>query len=717
MIKPPLITLSSAHSTLVLDAQEDAARVVYWGKALKRAGQEQTLKRLAIRQESPSCAAEERGIDLTPTDASGFLGHSGLQAHRDGHSWTIYPVIESVIQDNDHSAGIVARDPHNGIKLTQHLNLDPNSGVLSASTQITNEGTDALTMNDCAAATLPVPSHLEQLLAFEGRWAQEFHLQEVDRFTGSFVRENRCGRSSHDSFPGLIVKGKHTSETQGEAYGFHLGWSGNHRLHSEVLSDGRGYVQMGELLFPGEIILAPGESYDSPTLFAAYSDAGLNALSQQFHRYVRHNLRSEYSSSRPRPVHYNTWEALYFDHRSETLSKLAKEAADIGAERFVLDDGWFKGRRGERAGLGDWTVDEAIYPKGLSPLIQEVNDLGMEFGLWLEPEMVNPDSDLYRAHPDWVLGTNSGPTILARHQLVLNLALKEVQEYLFEAIDALLREHPIGYLKWDMNRELHQAADQHGKAAVHRQTHNLYALLKRLRQAHPEVEIESCASGGGRADFGILQHTDRVWTSDSNDALDRLQIQKGFSLFFPSEIMGSHVGPFDCHITGRMSRMRLRSGVALFGHMGMEMNVLELDAAEKRELQAAIRLHKRMRPLIHSGNLVRLDTNNYTHAFGLVDEQQKEALFSYNLIDNHLSTLPAPLRFAGLDPDACYQLELVWPETVRSDTPSILDQLEGLCASGEALMYHGLQMPLIKPENLLLFHLQRVETPEMETTV
>jgi alpha-galactosidase len=331
--------------------------------------------------------------------------------------------------------------------------------------------------------------------------------------------------------------------------------------------------------------------------------------------------------------------------------------------------------------------------------------------------MVNPDSDLYRAHPEWVLGANAGPQILARNQLVLNLALEEVQNYLYDAIDALLSAHPINYLKWDMNRELHQAADQLGRASVHRQTLSLYALLARLRQSHPNIEIESCASGGGRADYGILQYTDRIWTSDNNDALDRLHIQKGFSMFFPADIMGSHVGPRECHITGRVGPMSLRSGVALFGHMGMEMNVLELEPSEKTELKAAIALHKRLRPLVHSGDLVRLDTPRYAHSFGIVDQQKEEALFSYTLIDKHVSTLPAPLRFSGLDANAFYSLTLIWPEVVRTETPSILNELEDLCVSGEALMYHGLQMPLIKPENLMLFHLQRVELSETEISL
>ncbi len=707
MKEAPFVVLSSAVCHLILDCQGDSPALLYWGKPLGSSTTPDMLAMLATRQEAPCCAAEEAVISLTPTDASGFLGHSGLHVHRSGTAWTVYPMIESITQSSDQQVIIVSKDDTNKMTLKHSLSLDYASGILVATTQITNTGESPLTLDWCAAPTLMVPSHLDQLMSFEGRWANEFHMRVIDRFTGTYSRENRCGRTSHDTFPGLVIKSRATTESRGEAYAFHLGWSGNHSMHTEILADGRGYVQMGELLLPGEIILEAGQSYESPALYGGYSSSGLTRLSRQFHRFVRDHLTNGRTQTKCRPVHYNTWEAVYFDHKPETLVQLAEQAAEIGVERFVLDDGWFKGRRHDGAGLGDWYVDTSIYPEGLGPLVSKVEALGMEFGLWLEPEMVNPDSDLYRAHPDWVLRAKPGPQILARNQLVLNLAREDVQAYLFERINALLTAHNITYLKWDMNRELHQPADHTGRAVAHRQTTCLYQLLARLRQAHPHVEIESCASGGGRADYGILQHTDRIWTSDSNDALDRLRIQKGFSMFFPAEIMGSHVGPFDCHITGRKINMSTRAGVALFGHMGLEVNLLELDESERSELKAAIALHKKYRQLIHTGDLFRLDTPAYASSFGIVSQNKSRALFSYSLVEGHISTLPGRLRFDGLEADALYRIDVVWPANATSNTVSILDKINGAVISGESLMQHGMQMPLIKPENLLLILLQK----------
>jgi alpha-galactosidase len=396
---------------------------------------------------------------------------------------------------------------------------------------------------------------------------------------------------------------------------------------------------------------------------------------------------------------------MYFDLSMSRLCQLADEAAAVGVERFVLDDGWFKGRKSDSAGLGDWTVDETVFPQGLGPLVEHVNAGGMEFGLWVEPEMVNPDSDLYRAHPDWVLNAAPAPLLLSRNQLVLDLTRTEVQQHLFEQLDNLLSEYAITYLKWDMNRVINQPGNVEGRAVTHYQTLALYQLLARIREAHPEVEIESCSSGGGRADFGVLAHTDRIWTSDSNDALDRLSIQKGFSFFFPPEIMGAHVGPRDCHITGRSISMATRAGVALFGDMGIEANLLTMDDAEKAELKAAVALHKKHRHLLHSGKLMRLDTEDYENSFGVISADKQEAIFSYGLLDGQPNSAPGRLRFPGLDASTLYTVNIIWPQQPSSYSKSILDIINGSVISGDALTKFGVQLPLMLPATLLVFHL------------
>jgi alpha-galactosidase len=689
-------TVHSLHCSLVVDCRgssdANGASILYWGARLGAGTTPEMLALIATRQEAQACMPEEAPIALSP-------------------QWASYSRIESVTQSDDGALTLVSICPATEIKVTHRLALDHQSDVLTASTELTNIGDQCLWVEQCNAPSIPVPMHYNKILGFAGRWGNEFQRQPVDRFMGTYLRENRSGRTSHDSFPGVILHTEQTNETAGAAYGLHLGWSGNHQLRVEEQFVGRAYAQMGELFFPGELSLQPNESYCSPTLYGASTENGLSALSQCFHRYIRSNLSDSRSTEKPRPIHFNTWEAMYFDLSLDRLCSLADEAAAVGAERFVLDDGWFKNRRSDSAGLGDWFVDETVFPQGLSPLIDHVQAKGMEFGLWVEPEMVNPDSDLYRAHPDWILSAGAGlgtvPLLLARNQLVLDLTRPEVQDYLFNCIDGLLSQYAISYLKWDMNRALYQPSGANGRAVTHHQTLALYQLLARIRQAHPTVEIESCASGGGRADFGILAQTDRIWTSDTNDALDRLRIQNGFSLFFPAELMGAHVGPRDCHITGRSINMATRAGVAMFGHMGIEANLLTMEESEKTELKAALDLHKQHRELIHSGDLVRLESGDNENSFGVISTDRQQGLFSYALLDSHRNSAPGRLCFRGLDPEAQYEINIVWPLQPSSCSISILDVINGAVISADALTNFGVQLPIMLPQSLLIFHLQK----------
>ena len=717
----PFYTVHSLHCSLVLDCRGSAEgikngpAILYWGARLGADTTPEMIALMGTRQEAQACMPEEAPIALSPELGAGFQGNAGIQVHREGGQWASYSQIESVTEDGNKnkSSGltIVSICPATQIKITHRLALDHQSDVLTATTQLTNIGDSTLWVDQCSAPTIPVPMHYNKILGFAGRWGNEFQRQPMDRFMGTYLRENRSGRTSHDSFPGVILHTEQTNEGARAAYGLHLGWSGNHQIRVEEQFVGRAYAQMGELFLPGELSLEPNESYCSPTLYGASTQSGLSSLSQCFHRYIRSHIRDSRCTEKPRPVHFNTWEAMYFDLSLERLCTLADEAAAVGAERFVLDDGWFENRRSDSAGLGDWFVDETVFPQGLSPLIDHVQAKGMEFGLWVEPEMVNPDSDLYRAHPDWILSAGSGlgsvPLLLARNQLVLDLTRPEVEDYLFNCIDGLLSQYAISYLKWDMNRALYQPSGSKGRAVTHYQTLALYQLLTRIRQAHPTVEIESCASGGGRADFGILAHTDRIWTSDTNDALDRLRIQNGFSLFFPAELMGAHVGPKNCHITGRSINMATRAGVAMFGHMGIEANLLCMEESEKDELKAAVALHKQHRQLIHSGDLVRLESGDNENSFGVISRDRHQALFSYALLDSHRNSAPGRLCFSGLDPEAQYEINIVWPLKPTSISTSILDVINGAVISGDALTNFGVQLPIILPQSLLIFYIQK----------
>lgn len=706
------VTLTAGDTSLVLECQVGSRpRILYWGAKLQRSAPER-LHLMATRQHAPGNADIDIRESLLNETGTGVETGNGFAAHRNGSDWATLFLVTATSRPQPHAVDLICEDKNTQIRATHSISLDPISEVLTCQTEIENLGDASLAIEDCAAMCLPLDPRMSRLHGFTGRWANEFNLQAISPFSGSYLRENKKGRTSHDSFPGLVAGTPATHEQSGACFAFHLGWSGNHRVRVDRLSDGRAFVQMGELFFPGELTLSPGAKYRSPCLYAGYSDAGFNALSRKFHAHLTQRLMDGRLMRKPRPIHYNTWEAVYFDHDPDTLRRLADKAAEVGAERFILDDGWFGSRRNDKAGLGDWWPSSDVYPDGLGGLIEHVTGLGMEFGLWFEPEMVNPDSELFRNHPDWILQAEGLEQVPFRDQFVLDLSRPEVSQYLFDHMHRLLSAHPISYIKWDMNRDVHHPGSQ-GRPAIHKQTHALYALIDRLRSAHPNLEIESCSSGGARCDYEILRRTDRIWTSDSNDALDRQSIQRGASYFFPLSVMGAHVGPAKCHITGRRLSMELRVATALFGHMGMELNLLDEDPADLEVLKSGLALHKQHRALIHGGDVHRLDTPDQVNAVGVVAKDKSEALFSWCNLTGHAETLPGRAYLPGLDPNQSYRTRIVWPSPVRSvSTPSVLEALdlggEGAILPGEALSQMGLQIPLLHPETCLIFYLQAV---------
>jgi alpha-galactosidase len=686
--------------------------MMYWGAKLRGDVAAVELEQLTARQGMHGVADVSLPLSLAMEPG---LGHPMLQAfgaHRGGRDWGSLFAVSS-IEPHENGAKITCRDERTQLGLVYDIDFDSTTGVLRITSKLTNEGAQPLDLNGMATACLPIPSGMTDIVGFTGRWTQEFGRERVKRASGTYLRENRSGRTSHFSYPALLLAAPDTNEQHGEVYGLHLAWSGNHRLCVDSLTDGRVLASMGAVLFPGEVRLAEGESFVSPEIVAAYSANGFSALSRKFHSHVRDKLLRAEMRAKPRPVHYNTWEAVYFDHDTDKLKEIASRAAALGVERFVLDDGWFGARRNDLAGLGDWYVSDAVYPQGLKPLVDHVTGLGMEFGIWFEPEMANPDSDLYRAHPDWVLQIDGVEQVPFRTQYVLDISRPEVADYLFERIDAILRDHDINYVKWDMNRDLSHPGGVDGQARAVAQVQALYALLDRIRAVHPNVEIESCSSGGARADMGVLAHSDRVWTSDSNDALDRQNIQRGASFFLPPEILGCHVGPAHCHVTGRRLSMAMRAATALTGHMGLELNLLTERQSDLDDLKAAIALHKQHRALLHDGDLYRLDTAPQHLASGVVARDKSEALFPVAYVTGDPNVLPGRLRFAGLDSTRSYRIKLVWPQYWSAvKAPSLVEMLDlgdnGAVFSGAALMQAGMQLPHAQPETCLLFHLQAV---------
>lgn len=706
------IALKTDETEFIVEAAPGTRpHILYWGPALAHSSPEE-IALLSVRQWAHGGAAVDVASSLSNELGAGVPGPPGFIAHRERRDWAaLFRVIE-VVRENANVVAITCEDANTKMRARYEIALSPVSHVLTVTTSISNLGDTPVTIDWCSSLCLPLNRRLTKLMAFTGRWAMEFQSQEISAFRGSYLRENKSGRTSHDNFPGLIALTDFTSEKSGAAAGFHLGWSGNNRVRADRHLDGRAFVQMGELFYPGEMELGRGETYTTPTLFAAWSDQGLNQLSQNFHTHLLECVMDGRIAKKPRPVHYNTWEAVYFDHSEEQLLALAEKAAWVGAERFVLDDGWFGARRNDRAGLGDWWVSKDIYPNGLAPLADRVRALGMEFGMWFEPEMVNPDSELFRAHPDWILEADGVEQVPFRDQYTLNLTLPEVSDYLFEKISAIISEYDVVYIKWDMNREIHHPGSA-GRGVIHAQTKAVYALMKRLRDAHPALEIESCSSGGARSDYGVLQYADRIWPSDSNDALDRQQIQRGASYFFPLCVTGAHVGPQKCHITRRTLSMDFRTATAFFGHMGLELDLMNESDDDLETLKQAVSLHKKHRRLLHEGDFVRLDSSDYLNVVGVVAKDQSEALFSCAKTNGHTTTLPGRFRFTGLAPDKRYRARIIWPSKNTSvTTPSIIEAAdllgEGSVFSGEALLVHGIQLPLMHPESCIIYHFTAV---------
>lgn len=548
-----------------------------------------------------------------------------------------------------------------------------------------------------AAMALPLPDRFDEVLTFGGDWAREFSDHRQALGTAALVLESRRGRPGHDRFPGLFIGTRGFGADIGEVIGVSLAWSGSHRISLEPSREGPALLLAGEL--PGEGAFLPA-SHAGAWCHAVHSARGLNGAMQAFHAFLRATVLPPAVAARPRPVHYNTWEAVYFRHDMATLKDLVDRAAQVGAERFVLDDGWFKGRHDDRAGLGDWTVDAAKYPEGLAPLIQHVHARGLEFGLWVEPEMVNPDSDLARAHPDWIR-RDAGGLVLQRNQAVLDMARDDVRAHLFVALDRLLADHAIAYLKWDMNRDLTGPGHHAYVAGVH-------ALIDRLRAAHPRVEIETCASGGGRCDFGMLSRAERVWVSDSNDALDRFDIQRNANLFLPPEVSGVHVGPASCHITGRKLSLDLRAHVAIFGHMGLELDLRELDAEGLARLAGHVQTYKAFRPLLHRSRWWRVDTSGPDHAAVAASAADgREALCLVLRTGSRALGRGTSLRVPGLLPDQRYRVVAAGPHAPHVEHSLGASLRSGkLLLGGRALAARGLDLYLPRPESSLLLHFE-----------
>ncbi len=641
----------------------------------------------------------------------------GLSGHRldpgghpaAGRDWS--PRFQPVrYEPGERRTVIEAGDAIAGLRLVTEADAVP-GGAIRVRHTVANTGREPYVV-DSLEVVFPLPGAVREVLDFTGRQTAERMPQRHQLGDGLWLREGRRGHTGHDSATVVVAGEPGFRFGHGDVFGVHVAWSGNTVHRVERVPSGLGMahgrpavpagrmlpglttIGGGELLLPGEICLAWGESYTTPWVYLTASQDGLDGLAAQFHRYLRAQPAHPRS---PRPVTLNVWEAVYFRHEFDTLAALADAAARIGAERFVLDDGWFTARRSDQAGLGDWQVDEDVWPGGLHRLAGYVRGRGMQFGLWVEPEMVNPDSDLYRAHPDWILATGQRVPPLQRHQLVLDLTRPEVSAHLFGRISSLLSEYPVSYVKWDCNRDLIDAgsAPRDGGPAAHDQALAVYALLDRLRERHPAVEWESCAAGGGRIDLAMLGRVQRVWASDMTDALARQPIQRWTGQLVPPEYLGAHVSAPFSHQTGRYMPLPLRCATALFGHLGIEWDITQAGPEELDELAAWIRLYKDHRGLIHGGRVVRLDTPDDTAwMYGVVAADRSAALMCYVQLDEPRSDQPAALRVPGADPGRRYRITDVTPGERPARRADLGDnRITGAEVSGRALASIGLAIP------------------------
>ncbi|RBM17817.1 alpha-galactosidase [Streptomyces sp. PT12] len=707
-----LVHLRSAGTSLVLDCTgAGLPRILHWGDDLGDGLDQGVLAALA-RAEVPQTASNNVDVvvpvAVLPEQSAGWLGTPGLTGHRAGADFSTAFAVTSV-EAAERALTVTAEDRTAALVLRLEIELTASGLVRQRATVSSTAAADRAPFAlSGVLLTLPVPERATEILDMTGRHLRERTPQRHAFTIGTHLRENRKGRTGTDAATVHVAGERGFGFRSGEVWGVHVAWSGNQRSLAERTHTGAAILGGGELLLAGELALGAGESYTTPWVYGSWG-RGLDELAARFHGYLRGR---EGHPRTPRPVTLNVWEAVYFDHDLGKLTKLADLAAEVGAERFVLDDGWFRGRRHDRAGLGDWYVDEGVWPGGLHPLARHVRSLGIEFGLWVEPEMVNPDSDLARAHPEWILATGDRLPPESRNQQVLDLGHAGAYAYILERLDALVTEYELTYLKWDHNRDLVDAGHSPtGRAGVHAQTEAVYRLLDELRARHPGLEIESCSSGGGRVDLGILERTDRVWTSDCIDALERQQIQRFTGLLLPPELMGAHVGAPTAHTTGRTHALGFRAGTALFGHFGIEWDLTRSTPEDRAALTEWIALYKRLRPLLHGGAVVRGDHPDpalWTH--GVVAHDRSRAVYAWVQMATSAVSPPGRVTLPGLDPDATYRVAPLAPgdRLAGSRAATLPWWNEGVTLPGRALATVGVRAPIQWPERLVLIEAVRI---------
>lgn len=653
---------------------------LYFGARLNEINPLPFLRR-SMLSEDGSFSVQQCALDHTPQEYPSFglgdarQGAVGVRRSDGTRSVDLRFVSAEIVDEKPALEGLPAtfgescqtlrlllRDALTGLAAELFYTIFDDCDAIARSVRFQNEGSDALYLESAFSLCLDLPDSRYDLLTLSGAWARERGMVRRPLFAGEQGVSSARGASSAQASPFLALLRSETTEASGEVYGMALVYSGNFRASVQVDQYDSARVLMGLNDFDFEWKLEAGERFQTPEALLVFSNGGLDGMSAQFHRLCDWHLTRGAYARKPRPVLINNWEATYFDFNEEKLLSIARTAASVGVELFVLDDGWFGRRDDDTTSLGDWQVDTRKLPAGMDGLIDKIHALNMRFGLWFEPEMVSPESELYRAHPDWCIHIDGRERIESRNQLTLDLSRADVCEHVYHAVADMLGAHQIDYVKWDMNRSFSNIGSallppDRQKELPHRYMLGLYGVLERLLQAFPHVLFESCASGGGRFDLGMLHYMPQTWCSDNTDALSRCFIQYGTSLVFPPHTMGAHVSAVPNHQTGRLTSLEARFGAAAFGAFGYELDLNRLSPEELEAVRLQIHRFKDMRGLLFFGAFHRLLSPHdgaYT-AWMTVSRERDEAVLMVMRMQAQASNVPPVIvRLRGLDESLRY---------------------------------------------------------------
>jgi alpha-galactosidase len=682
--------LDTGESTYVIGVNDqNMLQSLYWGPALPKDAL------LPKAKSSPERASFDSSINTTaleyPAWGEGLNLEPALKIDSPNGDRTSILVYDGAKVSSD-QLEIVLKDTAQPFRVHLFYKVFP-EGVLARWSSIENIGKEPFQIEQAASAVWNLPAETDYSLSWlTGQWAGEWQLHTEPLATGSQVLESRRGSTGHQANPWFAIGREHeTTEENGPVWFGELGWSGSWRMNVESTSLHLARITAGYNPFDFAWKLEPGQSLATPIFYAGYTAHGQGEASRILHRFQLAEILPTHPDPKPRPIIYNSWEATGFAVNEAGQTALADKAAKIGVERFVMDDGWFGARNDDHAGLGDWTVNPTKFPHGLKGLIDHVHADGMDFGLWVEPEMVNRNSDLYRAHPDWVMNFPGRQRTEARNQLVLNLARPEVKEYISNFLEKLVSENDIAFLKWDYNRNWSEPGWPEAPAGTQKEIYvrymdNLYDILAKLRAKHPKLEIESCSGGGGRVDLGILRYTDEVWPSDNTDALDRLNLQDGFTHAYAPETMAAWVTDVPNYLDQRDIPLQFRFLTAMQGAMGIGSNLLKWTPEEMATATRLTAFYKTIRTTVQHGNLYRLERpedSESSRVEYVAQDGAQAVVFAY-LHSQHYGLAQSLIRVKGLDPQSKYRVRPLDPDKYTGEDN----------VSGAVLMGRGIDLAL-----------------------